>query len=82
MRGSCRGICSEYKAKYTPSTGSGRYYNGQKRCQTCDIFIQVEGLRCPCCNQRLRMKPRNSKFKERYREKLEQRPLTVEERTR
>jgi len=25
----------------------GRYVNGHKRCQHCNIFIKYEGLRCP-----------------------------------
>ena len=45
-------------------TGVGRYANGQKRCQICDIFIQWDGLWCPYCGYRLRTKPRNLKYKE------------------
>ncbi len=45
-----------------PSTGN-RYLIGQKRCQTCQIFINWQGLCCPCCGYRLRTKPRNKKYK-------------------
>ncbi len=53
----CRGICHRYKASKSGST-DGRYENGQKRCQSCEIFIIWDGLRCPCCSQRLRLRSR------------------------
>jgi hypothetical protein len=46
-----------------PSFGQGRYATGQKRCQICEIFIQWDGLMCPCCSYRLRLRPRNMKSK-------------------
>ena len=46
-----------------PPFGQGRYATGQKRCQICEIFIQWDGLVCPCCSYRLRLKPRNMKTK-------------------
>lgn len=55
-------MCARYKVG-KPSLGRGRYATGQKRCQTCEIFIQWDGLRCPCCSYRLRLKPRNMKSK-------------------
>jgi hypothetical protein len=58
----CRGVCVRYKAG-KPSLGHGRYATGQKRCQICEIFIQCDGLMCPCCSYRLRLKPRNMKSK-------------------
>jgi hypothetical protein len=48
----CKGICIRYKA-------SGRYATGRKRCQQCDLFIEWDGLRCPCCGYKLRTRPRN-----------------------
>lgn len=44
----CKEICLKYKAQKDGS-GSHRYANGQKRCQTCEIFIRWEGSWCPCC---------------------------------
>ncbi|MCZ6582346.1 MAG: hypothetical protein O6761_04150 [Thaumarchaeota archaeon] len=61
----CRGICTRYKANGIPSRG--RYKNGHKRCQPCDIFIVYEGRFCPCCDVRLRTKPRNKKYKAKLR---------------
>jgi hypothetical protein len=44
----CKGTCIRHK-------GSGRYLNGHKRRQHCNIFIKYEGLRCPCCGYQLRV---------------------------
>ena len=41
----------------------GRYEQGQKRCNTCELFIKWEGLWCPCCGRLLRTKPRAKKLK-------------------
>jgi hypothetical protein len=60
----CNGICNKYHA--IGSSGKGRYAKGQKRCNSCGIFINWDGLRCPCCNDRLRLSPRNSKSKEKF----------------
>lgn len=58
---SCKGICIRHKAEASPK--EYRYTNGQKRCQTCDIFLVWSGLWCPCCGLRLRTRPRNAKHK-------------------
>ena len=52
----CKGICIRHKV-------SGRYVNGHKRCQHCNLFIKWEELLCPCCGYKLRIGPRHSKFK-------------------
>jgi hypothetical protein len=57
----CKGICQRHKAS-RPKTGK-RYLIGQKRCQGCEIFIDWQGIWCPCCGYRLRVNPRHSKFK-------------------
>lgn len=54
---SCKQICLKYKSK-------GRYINGSRRCQTCDIFIKYIGVWCPCCGYRLRNNARNPTSKE------------------
>jgi len=62
----CKGFCSEYKA---PRSKTGRrYVEGQKRCQVCEVFLQCEGLYCPCCGYQLRSKPRNSNLKKKFHE--------------
>ena len=65
----CKGICSRYKAQ--KPVGTGRYASGQRRCQICEIFINWEGLWCPCCGYRLRTKPRNLKYKAKLRARVE-----------
>ena len=60
----CKGICLRHKAP--KPIQSGRYASGQKRCQPCDIFIKWDMLWCPCCGLRLRTRPRNSAYKERF----------------
>jgi len=52
---SCNGVCSRYKV--TKPYGS-RYLAGQKRCRVCSIFLNWDGLLCPCCNFKLRVNPR------------------------
>jgi hypothetical protein len=61
----CKGICIRHKA-HKP-VGSGRYATGNKRCQICEIFIKWDGLSCPCCGYKLRIGPRNMKFKAKLR---------------
>jgi len=66
--GTCLEICLKYKA--LKNKDGGRYDNGQKRCQGCEIFIKWNGIYCPCCNKRLRNKPRNRFTKERLRSRI------------
>lgn len=61
---SCKGICDRYKAK--KPVGVGRYASGQQRCQTCEIFLNFNSDRCPCCNTLLRGKPRQLKYKQKF----------------
>jgi hypothetical protein len=65
----CKGICIRHKAVRPIKNNGNRYSSGQKRCQVCEIFIQWDGLWCPCCGFRLRMKPRNLKTREKWRAK-------------
>lgn len=62
----CRNICEKYIA--VKPTEIGRYLEGQRRCQVCERYITWEGLWCPCCSYRLRTKPRNKKYKAKFRE--------------
>jgi hypothetical protein len=57
----CKGICIRHKVV-------GRYANGHKRCQHCNLFIKWEELLCPCCGYKLRIGPRHSKFKAKFTE--------------
>lgn len=42
------------------------YSKGAKRCSACRIFLDWEGMHCPCCGTKLRNKPRCYKYKQRY----------------
>jgi hypothetical protein len=64
MAGTCNNICQRYKAK--KPNNIGRYLSGQKRCNSCDVFLNWDGLWCPCCNYKLRLTPRSSKYKQKY----------------
>jgi len=55
----CKGICPQY-ATQKPLMNS-RYDAGQKRCNTCAIFINYTGVLCPCCNVILRTHPKSKK---------------------
>lgn len=63
----CDGNCIQFKA-IKPKIG-GRYTAGQFRCQICEIYLTKEGVNensCKCCNYRVRSKPRNSLYKEKF----------------
>jgi len=62
----CKNICTRYRA--TKPTGIGRYSVGQKRCNVCFIFIFWDGVRCPCCSNKLRITPRSRFYKEKMKE--------------
>lgn len=64
----CKGECEIRGMKAPKPRGKGRYASGQKRCQTCSIFIQTIAIWCPCCGTRLRGNPRNIKYKAQLRE--------------
>lgn len=71
----CKGLCTRYKAQKL--YGVGRYISGQKRCQICEVFVNWSGLWCPCCRQRLRLKPRLMKFKTKIQSNLVDRPIEI-----
>jgi hypothetical protein len=59
VRKFCKDICTFYKARKTKR--SACYYNqGFKRCIECEIFMECAGIRCPCCDRILRIKPHNN----------------------
>ncbi len=65
MTHACNEICERYRAT-RPSDGI-RYGSGQKRCKSCSIFINWEGIHCPCCGNRLRTMPRSTTDREEVR---------------
>ena len=75
IAGICNGVCIQHKA-YKLEEG-GRYANGQKRCQCCDIYINWDGIWCPCCNYRLRSKPRNKKYRDKYCSRIKKQEVII-----
>jgi len=64
---SCNGICAVTKAKGQKSSFQ-KYKNGFSYCSVCRVwFGRFWSLRCPCCNIKLRTKPRSHKSKEKFR---------------
>ncbi len=55
----CKGTCHRYKITKPHTEKGGRYSNGHKRCNECEVFINWDGARCPCCGRLLRLKPRS-----------------------
>ena len=60
----CKGVCHQFKAKW--SARQFRYANGHKRCNECELFVIWTGFRCPCCNRILGIKPRISRYRQKY----------------
>lgn len=62
----CKRVCDRFKAKRVGT--DSHYVSGHKRCYNCEMFLNWEGLFCPCCGRRLRVKPRNAKAKKAVRD--------------
>ncbi len=60
----CKGICIKHKAQKPARIDLSRYAQGQKRCQVCSMFVKWDGLHCPCCGTRLRLKPKVMRLKQ------------------
>ena len=57
----CKGVCQQFKN--LKSDDGGIYQVGMKRCTKCNVNMKLEQLRCPCCNNLLRTKPREGRSK-------------------
>jgi hypothetical protein len=57
----CKGICYRFAAK--KPLGGFRFAVGQRPCSVCGIFVDSlsTGIRCPCCNNKLRLNSRNAR---------------------
>lgn len=60
----CCGICVRYKAKKPAEKTVSRYEAGQKYCSYCEMVMEVEGLRCPCCRKQLKTRSKNKAIRE------------------
>lgn len=65
MTNVCRGHCERFY-KFEKQGGNQKLYElGAKRCNVaCNgIYVKWDGTFCPCCQGRLRSRPRKSKLK-------------------
>ena len=65
----CVGICKKYRAKKPVNRivkNISRYALGHKLCRYCDMWILWDGAHCPCCNLKVRQRPRKPRGKELY----------------
>ena len=60
----CRGLCEKQPKRM-------QYIDGWKSCTQCGRFFKTKRLDCPCCNLKLKNKPKASKRKMVYYKKLE-----------
>ena len=58
----CKEDCKKFKAEKS-FDGKSRYEAGQKRCNVCAVFLNYNGVRCPCCGCKLRTNPRSTKLR-------------------
>ena len=49
---SCNGVCLKYSTRGT----SGPNADLMPKCSVCDILIDVDGIKCPCCKSLLSWK--------------------------
>ena len=55
MSSACKGTCQRHRAP----KGKRTYLGGGSRCTLCALFVEWEGVYCPCCGQKLRHKIRS-----------------------
>lgn len=65
----CRGSCERSDFPYK-TTKKATYSNGFLRCGSCNISIQCNLIKCPCCNTDLRRKPRHTRTRKRMLEEV------------
>lgn len=70
MKKTCRGICDRFSCP--KHNNGGLYTTGHKRCNTCEIYLKTEKTKCPCCQNFLRNRPRNGRYKEVFRKYVKQ----------
>ena len=51
----CAGVCKKYKKIRNYNTPDSKF------CRACNIFMRWSKNECPCCQNKLKSKPRNSK---------------------
>lgn len=67
---SCKGIHDRFKA--VKHNNGGLYIQGFKRCNECEVYFKTSEIKCRCCQNFLRSKPRNGRYKEQFRKYVEE----------
>lgn len=71
-RKSCKGECQREHWIHLPATTRYLrevYERGYRRCRVCNLYI-TGFLDCPCCGLTLKAKPRVTKYRRRYNERV------------
>ena len=68
----CKGSCIFSCVKDFKKKHFTKYINGFKYCSICEKWFE-HYLRCPCCNNKLRTRPRSHDSKQKF---LEEKSLT------
>ena len=61
----CKGSCYHLCVKDFKKMHFQKYINGFKYCSICEKWFE-HYLRCPCCNNKLRTRPRSHDSKQRF----------------
>jgi len=52
----CNGTTCNHLGKVSFDFGGRIYRKGIKYCKLCNIFLKIDGYRCPCCKSIVRSK--------------------------
>jgi recombinational DNA repair protein RecR len=61
----CKGVCEHLGTTNFKTYHIQKYKNGFKYCSICTTWFE-NYKRCPCCNNKLRTKPRHSVSKRKF----------------
>lgn len=59
----CNGFTCRRLDRVSFEFGGKIYTDGVKFCKTCDVFMKIDGYRCPCCKSNVRCKSHVKKWK-------------------
>lgn len=51
-------MCHQKITRAVQRTNKSFYQQGSKRCSCCMVYLNWNGIRCPCCNATLRIHPK------------------------
>jgi uncharacterized paraquat-inducible protein A len=62
----CTGLCIGFHTNDyydTRKTDRNSFLLGYKRCKECEYYIKDPTIHCPCCHNKLAIRPKNNKRK-------------------